>query len=238
MFQITTYFFLTVFILSVLSCGKSNTSRGTGWAINSKDGGFQYNTDFEEQETGPGLVFIEGGTFTKGQVQDDVMHDWNNSPNQQHVMSFYIDETEVTNIMYMEYLDWLETVFPKNDENYKKVYMGALPDTLVWRNTLGYVEELTTNYLRHPAYAEYPVVGVTWKQANYKPITSIDGEYKLVIFKSIHFEASGKINDTILNILGGVRSSCTYVGAPSLKQLSKCTTFVRVSSQFNDSLIK
>ncbi len=48
----------------------------------------------------------------------------------------------------------------------------------------------------------------------------------------------GKINDTILNILGGVRSSCTYVGAPSLKQLSKCTTFVRVSKQFNDSLIK
>ena len=56
-----------------------------------------------------------------------------------------------------------------------------------------------------------------------------------------HDEGKGKvvkINDTILNLLGGVRSSCTYVGAPSLKQLSKCTTFVRVSSQFNDSLIK
>ena len=51
-------------------------------------------------------------------------------------------------------------------------------------------------------------------------------------------QAYHKINDTILNILGGVRSSCTYVGAPSLKQLSKCTTFVRVSNQFNDSLIK
>ena len=41
--------------------------------------------------------------------------------------------------------------------------------------------------------------------------------------------------DTISNILGGIRSSCTYVGAPSLKQLSKCTTFVRVSNQFNDT---
>ena len=48
----------------------------------------------------------------------------------------------------------------------------------------------------------------------------------------------GKINDTILNILGGVRSSCTYVGAPSLKQLSKCTTFVRVTKQFNDTFVK
>ena len=101
-------------MLLVISCGGNNTSRGTGWDINSKKGGFQYNVDFDEQETGPGLVFVEGGTFTKGQVQDDVMHDWNNTPNKQHVMSFYIDETEVTNLMYMEYLDWLEIVFPTN----------------------------------------------------------------------------------------------------------------------------
>lgn len=155
---------LTV-IFTIAACGRNNTSRATGWSINSKKGGFQYNVDFEDQETGPGLVFIEGGTFTKGQVQDDVMHDWNNSPTQQHVMSFYIDETEVTNLMYMEYLDWLELVFPKNDPQYRLIYQGALPDTLVWRNQLGYVEELTTNYLRHPAYAEYPVVGVNWLQA-------------------------------------------------------------------------
>ena len=156
---------LVLILLIVTGCGKNNTSRGTGWGINAKDKGFQYNTDFEDQETGPGLVFIEGGTFTKGQVQDDVLHDWNNSPSQQHVMSFYIDETEVTNIMYMEYLDWLETVFPQTNNIYRQVYRQALPDTLVWRNALGYVEELTTNYLRHPAYAEYPVVGVTWVQA-------------------------------------------------------------------------
>ena len=140
-------------------------SRATGWGINSKEGGFQYNIEFEDQENGPGLVFIEGGTFTKGQVQDDVLHDWNNTPTQQHVMSFYIDETEVTNLMYMEFLDWLETVFPLSEPRYRLIYEGALPDTLVWRNTLGYMEELTTNYLRHPAYAEYPVVGINWLQA-------------------------------------------------------------------------
>ncbi|MEC7869660.1 MAG: gliding motility lipoprotein GldJ, partial [Bacteroidota bacterium] len=157
-------FFLT--FLLITSCGnRKNESRGTGWSINSKKGGFQYNTEFEDQETGPGLVFIEGGTYTKGQVKDDVLHDWNNSPNRQHVMSFYIDETEVTNIMYLEYLDWIKAVFPQNEDKYKKLYEGALPDTLVWRNQLGYVEELTTNYLRHPAYAEYPVVGVNWIQA-------------------------------------------------------------------------
>jgi len=157
-------FFLTLLVIA--SCGnRKNESRGTGWSINSKKGGFQYNTEFDDQETGPGLVFIEGGTYTKGQVKDDVLHDWNNSPNRQHVMSFYIDETEVTNIMYLEYLDWIKAVFPQNEEKYKRLYEGALPDTLVWRNQLGYVEELTTNYLRHPAYAEYPVVGVNWIQA-------------------------------------------------------------------------
>lgn len=160
---------LAVISITVASCSKSNnykdTSRGTGWKVDGKDGNFKLNTDYEEQATGPGLVFVEGGTFTMGKVQDDVMHDWNNSPNQQHVQSFYIDETEVTNGMFLEYLDYLKKVFPPEDENYTNIYKGALPDTLVWRNRLGFNETMTENYLRHPAYANYPVVGVSWVQA-------------------------------------------------------------------------
>ncbi|MBL7472862.1 gliding motility lipoprotein GldJ [Robertkochia sediminum] len=157
-----------VVLAGFTSCKKSsskNVSRATGWQINSKDGGFQYNTNFKEQETAPGLVFLEGGTFTRGRVQDDVMHDWNNSPTQMHVQSFYMDETEVTNKMYMEYLDYLKKVYPPENPAYTNIYYGALPDTLVWRNRLGYNEVMTNNYLRHPAYAEYPVVGVNWIQA-------------------------------------------------------------------------
>lgn len=163
------YIVLFALSLSMFSCKKSsnskNSSRATGWKINAKEGGFQYNTDFKEQETAPGLVFIEGGTFTMGKVQDDVMHDWNNSPNQQHVQSFYMDETEVTNMMYLEYLDWIKRVYPPSDPKFKAIYNGALPDTLVWRNRLGYSEMMVENYLRHPGYAEYPVVGVSWIQA-------------------------------------------------------------------------
>ena len=48
--------------------------------------------------------------------------------------------------------------------------------------------------------------------------------------RAVRVKYRGKIKDTISNILGGIRSSCTYEGAPSLKQLSKCTTFVRVSN--------
>ena len=150
-------------------CTKKGSTKGgssaTGWKINDKKGGFQFNDKSKKQETPPGMVPVEGGTFTMGKVQDDVMHDWNNSPNQQHVQSFYMDETEVTNKMYSEYLYWIKTVFPPTEENYKNIYNGAIPDTLVWRNRLGYNETMTNNYLRHPAYADYPVVGVNWIQA-------------------------------------------------------------------------
>ena len=158
-----------VILFGVSSCSKQSSSKGgssaTGWKINDKKGGFQFNSKYKKQATAPGLVMVEGGTFTMGKVQDDVMHDWNNSPNQQHVASFYMDETEVTNLMYMEYIDWLKRVFPPEEENYKNIYPGALPDTLVWRNRLGYNETYTNNYLRHPAYASYPVVGVNWIQS-------------------------------------------------------------------------
>lgn len=156
-------------LLGTASCSKQSSSKSgssaTGWKVNDKKGGFQYNNKYKKQDAAPGLVMVEGGTFTMGKVQDDVMHDWNNNANQQHVASFYMDETEVTNLMYLEYLDWTKRVFPADDVKYEKIYLGILPDTLVWRNRLGYNETYTNNYLRHPAYASYPAVGVNWIQA-------------------------------------------------------------------------
>ena len=150
-------------VVGFSSCSKksnsNNTSRATGWKMDGK------KKSNKKQLAGPGLVFVEGGTFTMGRVQDDVMHDWNNTPTQEHVQSFYMDETEVTNSMYLDYLDYIKGVYSPTDENYKDIYGGALPDTLVWRNRLGYNETMTNNYLRHPSYAEYPVVGVNWIQA-------------------------------------------------------------------------
>ena len=199
--------------LVVASCGRNNQSRATGWSINSKKGGFQYNVDFDDQETGPGLVFIEGGTFTKGQVQDDVMHDWNNTPTRQHVMSFYIDETEVTNLMYLEYLDWLKYVFPQDNQQYKQIYRGALPDTLVWRNQLGYVEELTTNYLRHPAYAEYPVVGVNWMQAVQFAEWRTDRVNEFILEREQYLEKDTRYNPDVVDA-NSTFSTSAYLKVP------------------------
>jgi len=148
--------------LSFTSCQK-NASRTTGWEYNNPEqGGFEV-AESREQQTGPGLVLIEGGTFVMGATYENLFYEWDNIPRRVTVPSFYMDQTEVANVDYLEYLYWLRRVF---GEDYPGVYLKALPDTLVWREKLAYNEPLVENYLRHPAYHFYPVVGVTWEQAN------------------------------------------------------------------------
>ena len=143
---------------------KKESSDVTGWNYNDKNqGGFQVSRE-KEQRTGPGLVFVQGGTFQMGATEEDVMGDWNNIPRRVTVNSFYIDKTEVANVHYREYLYWINSVF--DGDEYQAVRMAALPDTLVWRSELAYNEPLVEYYFRHPSYNYYPVVGVTWRQAN------------------------------------------------------------------------
>jgi gliding motility-associated lipoprotein GldJ len=207
---------LLALTISIASCSKKSDSKGgskaTGWKINDKKGGFQYASKFKKQATGPGLVLVEGGTFTMGKVQDDVMHDWNNTPNQQHVQSFYMDETEVTNMMYMEYLDWLKRVYPPDQENYKNIYEGASPDTLVWRNRLGYNETMTENYLRHPAYGEYPVVGVNWIQATEFSRWRTDRVNEKILEEQRYLKKDAKVANVEA---GKTFSTQTYLAVPN-----------------------
>ncbi len=204
-------------LFSFTSCSKKSSSKdissATGWKINDKKGGFQYNSKFKKQQTAPGLVAVEGGTFTMGKVQDDVMHEWNNTPNQQHVQSFFMDETEVTNFMYMEYLDWVKRVYDPEEELYKNIYAGAVPDTLVWRNRLGFNETMTNNYLRHPGYAAYPVVGVNWIQATEFAKWRTDRVNENVLEKEGFLKKDAKVLDEKGD---ATFSTDTYLAAPSL----------------------
>jgi GMP reductase len=59
-------------------------------------------------------------------------------------------------------------------------------------------------------------------------------DYRSSEGRTVTIPYRGKVEPTIKNILGGIRSTCTYVGARKLKELSKCTTFIRVSKQYND----
>ncbi len=123
-----------------------------------------------------------------------------------------MDESEVTNVMYLEYLDWLKRVFPPADENYKHIYSSAIPDSLVWRNSLGFNETMVENYLRHPAFSEYPVVGVSWLQAvNFCKWRTDRVNEKLL--EEVDFTARG----TRYNATGEeLFSTHTYIQAPTL----------------------
>lgn len=150
--------------LVLSSCGKKERSSTTGWKYNDqKSGGFEKVTDYEGQATPPNMVLIEGGTFVMGFTEEDVTYDWNNLPRRVTVSSFYMDETEISNIDYREYLYWVDRVY---GESYPEVYRDALPDTLVWREELAYNEPMVQTYFRHPSYDDFPVVGVSWVQAN------------------------------------------------------------------------
>lgn len=152
-------------IIAVLfaSCSKKEeVSSSTGWKYNDPEwGGFE-KKDYEGQINGPNLVLVEGGTFNMGLTQQDVTYEFNNIPRRVTVSSFYMDETEVSNINYREYLFWLKNHYV----SYPEVYRKALPDTLVWRDELAFNEPLVETYFRHPSYDDYPVVGVNWLQAN------------------------------------------------------------------------
>ena len=111
-----------------------------------------------------GMTRIQGGTFAMGVNQEDVIGDWNNRLRRVTVSSFYLDQKEVSNKSYKEYLHWLEKVYiPTNQDS---IVNEARPDTLVWRSELAYNEPMVEAYFRHPSFNDYPVVGISWNQAN------------------------------------------------------------------------
>lgn len=63
-------------------------------------------------------------------------------------------------------------------------------------------------------------------------------DYRSSEGRTVMVPYKGDINSIVKDILGGLRSTCTYVGAPTLKQLAKCTTFIRVNRQINDVYVK
>ncbi len=163
------WFLVTLALVLFISSCKNNAitfrtdqDSKTGWYYSDPDwGGFEV-VQYIEQEAGPDQVLIEGGVFTMGNTEQDVMFEWNSIRRRVTISSYYLDKTEVTNLNYRMYLFWLGKVFIE----YPYMLQKALPDTLVWRQRLAYNEPFVEYYLRHPAFQEYPVVGVSWLQAN------------------------------------------------------------------------
>ena len=158
--------YLTLIALLVSACNRSGKpsaenpggySSATGVAFN-EEGGFQVN-DFQGQPDGPNLIFIEGGRTVLGSFEEDVMNTHDNLERAVTVASFYMDETEVANIHWLEYEFYIKQ---DSDEYYWK---NNLPDTAVWSKDLAYNDPYVTSYYRYPGFRYFPVVGVNWRQA-------------------------------------------------------------------------
>ncbi|HMG82476.1 MAG TPA: SUMF1/EgtB/PvdO family nonheme iron enzyme, partial [Ferruginibacter sp.] len=162
-FSRNNFLLLIILAFSLTACKSSSKHKSsmTGWSYDNKDQGNFHVAKYKAPKAGPGLVYIPGGTFIMGSKQEDVMGFNNNAPKRITVPSFFIDETEVANVHYREYINWLDQTFPSDTAVMNK----ALPDTLCWREELAYNEPYVEFYFRHPAYNFYPVVGVSWLQA-------------------------------------------------------------------------
>ena len=152
--------------ITMFACvGKStneSSSRVTGWKYNDKsEAGFTVKKGYIS-EVPTGMVAIEGGSFTIGEKGEYITAPRDNKPRKITVSSFYMDEFEIRNIDWREYTNWMKAVFGKTAP---RLVQKAQPDFTVWREELAYNEPYLENYFTHPAYDQYPVVGVTWEQA-------------------------------------------------------------------------
>lgn len=142
---------------SSLKPGRSSNTTGIDFAKKDKEG-FQVK-DFSGQPTGPNMRFIEGGRFTLGTVEEDVMYSRDNLERTVTVASFYMDQTEIANI------NWLEYLYDVSSDSTREFYESALPDTTVWANPMSFNDQYVDQYLRYPGFRYYPVVGISWVQA-------------------------------------------------------------------------
>lgn len=75
--------------------------------------------------------------------------------------TLFADETEISNFSWQEYELWTKNKFGSNSPG----HISTLPDTLVWRDKNAYNEPYVQYYYRHPAYKDYPVIGISYEQA-------------------------------------------------------------------------
>ncbi len=156
-------------------------STTTGLAYNDEDNnGFEVKP-FAGQPEGPNLVLIEGGRSVVGSFEEDVLNRRDNIERTVSVATFYMDETEIANIHWLEYLHYLNV-----SDSSREVYIAALPDTTVWEARLAYNDPYVDHYLRYPGFRYFPVVGVSWVQAsNY-------GDWRTAAVNQKLYEESGE----------------------------------------------
>ncbi|PWJ39302.1 gliding motility lipoprotein GldJ [Sediminitomix flava] len=169
--KITTY--LSLFLLAAVSLTSCNVGGGykpdsyntgaystiTGAEYNSGGDGEFVVRDYQGMPEAPNMRYIEGGRLILGSFEEDIMKTGDNVERTVSVSSFWMDETEIANIHWLEYLHYLQL------DSGQQAYDEALPDTTVWQAELAFNDQYVDHYLRYPGFRFHPVVGVTWEQA-------------------------------------------------------------------------
>ena len=175
--MIKRFFYFVVILFTTEACsilpfGKSNPSARNPGSISTTTN-LDYFSDayaeeeeegfvvagFDGQTPGPNQVLVQGGRAVLGTYEEDVFYTHDNVERTVTVQSFYLDQTEIANVHWLEYLHYV-----KRDSS-ETFYENALPDTTVWEKELAFNTPYVTNYLRYPGFRYYPVVGVSWSQA-------------------------------------------------------------------------
>lgn len=141
--------------------GKKSATTGAEFSFDENDSTQFFVAKNAEQIPGPNLKFIQGGRAVLGSQEEDVMAFRDNQERTVTLSNFYLDETEVTNNDYREYL------FDMG----KKVSADSLlklePKDNVWAGgEMSFNDMYQSYYFRFPGFNFYPVAGVSWTQAN------------------------------------------------------------------------
>ena len=154
--------------LAFSSCGLIGGLSGGGA---SKDRGEVYGVPDREgwEMTRPfGMMAVRAGTFHMGQADEDVAHTQINFNKQITISAFFMDDTEITN---NEYRQMTASLAEASDIELPEgvTLEQVLPDTTVWvRDFTHHMGDPMVNYYwSHPAFDDYPVVGVNWNAARY-----------------------------------------------------------------------
>jgi len=137
-------------------------SSATGLRYNDEESGSFQVSEFEGQPAAPNMRFIEGGRTVLGSFEEDLLSNHDNVERTVSVASFYMDETEIANVHWLEYMYYLGRDSSQNPA----VLEAARPDSTVWVGKLAYNDPYVAHYLRYPGFRFFPVVGVSWVQAN------------------------------------------------------------------------
>lgn len=169
----------------------------------------------------PNMVFIEGGKTIIPLYEGDYFTN-NHLDRTIEVESFLLDETEIANI------HWLEYVFYLKKDSSIEMYEAALPDTNVWRSELAFNDPIAEQYFRYQGFRFYPVVGVNWLQANDYC------EWRTVMVNHYLLEQSGVDFDDSLDAADNTDILIPHFRLPSEDEWEHAAQAI-VSPQFQDA---